>query len=411
MKISEIIDLVGVKQRPDTSIPRALRRVFSIGDMAKLAHKKLPRSIVDYLDGGADDETSLAGNPQAFGGYRFTPAALNDVQSVDLSASLLGEDYALPLGLAPTGYTRMMAASGEGAVHSAARAHNVPYVLSTMGTTSLEELAIGRPTNPNLWFQLYVMRNRDITYDMVRRAAEVGSPVLEVAIDTAVSGNRLRDRRNGLSIPPRMTLGTIADIGTKPAYWAQMLTQPALDFSNIRASDRANSFAGGSIADITAQFDPSVSWEDIAILRDLWPNKLVLKGTLGAADAARAVSLGVDGIHLSNHGGRQLDRSIAPVHLIREVREAVGNDVSIIVDSGVRSGGDIAVCLALGADAAFVGRPYLWALAAAGQPGVERMITILGDELRRTLQLLGVVSIAELRERGHELVRSVGGPR
>ncbi|MET4638062.1 alpha-hydroxy acid oxidase [Mycetocola sp. 2940] len=404
MKLTEMLDLVGVRRRSTADGPRALRQVFTTADLGRKARRALPKPVVDYLDGGSDAETSLAANEAAFRDVRFRPAALRDVTTVDTATTFLGSDYALPLGLAPTGYTRMISPLGETAVLNAATRARVPYVLSTMATTTIEELARTSPRAEDLWFQLYVLKDRGMTHDMVRRAADAGSPVLEIAVDTAVSGNRLRDRRNGLTIPPRMTLSTLFDIGLKPGYWARMSTQPALDFSNIRASDTTGRFSGGSIADISAQFDPAVTWDDVARIRELWPNKLVLKGTLGAVDAATAVSLGVDGIHLSNHGGRQLDQAVPPVHLIRGVREAVGQDVAVLVDSGVRTGTDIAICLALGADAAFIGRPYLWALSAAGEAGVDKVIGILGDELRRTMALLGVTSIAELRDQGAQLL-------
>jgi L-lactate dehydrogenase (cytochrome) len=294
---------------------------------------------------------------------------------------------------------------GEPAVARAAANAAIPYALSTMASTSLEDLASAPGVDAgDLWFQLYVWKDRALTMELVRRAEHSGYRVLEVAVDTAVSGNRVRDVRNGLTIPPALTLGSILDIGRKPNYWVGMLASPALEFANVSTS------AGGSytVENISGQFDPAVTWDDLKRLREAWPGKLVIKGPIGAADAKRAQALGIDGVHLSNHGGRQLDRSIAPADLIRPVREAVGDDFGILVDSGVRHGSDIATAIALGADACFVGRPYLWGLVAGGQAGVEHVAGLLSSQFRRTLQLLGMPSVDELRLAGPGLLLPPG---
>lgn len=386
---------------------RSPGRWSSLADAHAAARRHLPRPVLDYIDGGADSEESLRGNETAFRRRRFLPRALNDVSSARTATELFGQEIALPLGLAPTGYTRMIHPAGESAVAEAAARRAVPYVLSTMASTSLERVRRGADEiagiRSDLWFQLYIWKDRTLARDLVRRAQDAGYRVLEVAVDTAVSGHRLRDVRNGLTIPPRPTLTTILDIGVRPRYWTRLLTSERVSFANV-ASWAASADAGYTIADITAQFDASVDWNALEEIRGIWDGPLVIKGTIGPQDAARAISLGLDGVHLSNHGGRQLDRSIAPVDLIAPVRAAVGNAPAILVDSGVRHGADIATAVALGADMALIGRPYLWGLAAAGKRGVERVLDILEAEYLRTIQLLGVCSTAELRALGREFL-------
>lgn len=406
MKISDALELLSPRLPSGTVRQRRLRACHSVEDLRDAARRLLPRSVFDYVDGGADQELSLKANTGAFGSYRYRPRVLEDVGSPDATGSFFGRAAALPLGLAPTGYTRMMHPQGEPAVAHAAREHGIPYVLSTMASTSLEDLsAAAGADGSDLWFQLYVWKDRELTHGLIRRAQAGGYRVLEVAVDTAVSGNRLRDLRNGLTIPPALTLGSVLDIASRPNYWMGMLRGEKLDFANVRP-DAAG--GGHTIAGISDQFDPSVGWEDLARIRDAWQGPLVLKGPLGPEDALRARALGVDGVHLSNHGGRQLDRTIAPVDLVAPVRAAVGEAFGIFVDSGVRHGSDIATAIALGADACFVGRPYLWALVAGGQEGVGHLVGLLEAEFTRTMQLLGVRSVRELRERGPELVHAPG---
>jgi L-lactate dehydrogenase (cytochrome) len=265
-----------------------------------------------------------------------------------------------------------------------------------MATTTIEDLA--QAAEPDLWFQLYIQRDSGMNKDLVDRAVGAGYRVLMVTVDTIVTGNRTRDRRNGLLIPPELTVQTLASIAAKPGYWVRMLRSDPIEFANFSG---ARGFTIHRTGDL---FNPAASWDDIAMLRDRWPGKLMLKGPISPPDARRAVSLGVDGLQLSNHGGRQLDRAIAPVDLIASVREAVGPEVSLVVDSGVRHGSDIAVALALGADACSIGRAYLYGLMAGGEAGIDKAIDILTDQFRRTLHLLGVRSAAELRAHGRELL-------
>jgi L-lactate dehydrogenase (cytochrome) len=319
------------------------------------------------------------------------------VTQVDTSTRVLDRELPMPLVLAPTGYTRMMHTAGEIGAARAAQRHTLPYTLSTMATTSIE--AVAEAAQPDLWFQLYILKDGGLTKELVNRAASAGYRVLVVTVDTFVTGHRTRDERNGLTIPPALTARTLASIATKPSYWVSMLRGQAIDFANFDQNTATTIEGTGTL------FNPTVGWDDIAALRSQWPGRLVVKGPLSPADARHAVSVGADGVQLSNHGGRQLDRAVAPVDLIAPVRDSVGPDVSVLVDSGVRHGSDIAVALALGADACAIGRAYLYGLMAGGEPGVDKVLDLLADQFTRTLHLLGIGSVAELRERGRELVR------
>ena len=372
-----------------------------------MGRRLTPRPVFDYVDGGADEELSVRANTKAFRRWRFQPRTLVNVSEADTSARFLDSDVPLPLALAPTGYTRMMHPAGEIGAARAAQRHGLPYTLSTMATTTIEAVAEalsslptgpGRPPGqPDLWFQLYIPRDAGLNKELVDRAAAAGYRVLVVTVDCFVTGHRTRDHRNGLVIPPELTPRTLASIAGKPGYWVRMLRSPAVGFANFAHSNVTIESTG-------QLFNPAITWDDIAELRVRWPGQLVIKGPLGPEDAARAVAAGADGVQLSNHGGRQLDRAIAPVDTIRAVREAVGPEMSLLVDSGIRHGSDIAVAVALGADGCAIGRAYLYGLMAGGEPGVDKALDILAVQFRRTMQLLGVRSVAELRAAGSELL-------
>jgi L-lactate dehydrogenase (cytochrome) len=394
--IGEIRELIRVRPPELHAARRRLARCHDIADLRRNARRVIPRPVFDYVDGGADEELSLAGNVEAFRRWRFVPRALSDVSAVDTTGQVLGHAVPLPLVLAPTGFTRMMHPAGETAAARAAARHGLPYTLSTMATTSIAELAAA--AHGDLWFQLYILTDSGLTRELVDRAAACGYRVLVVTVDTVVAARRVRDVRNGLTIPPQLTARTIAGIGSRPAYWLRLLRSPAMEFANL-AGRRPATIAGSA-----RLFHPGITWDDIAALRERWTGKLVIKGPLGAADARRAVEAGADGVQLSNHGGRQLDRAVAPVDLLPAVRDAVGPDLAVLVDSGVRHGADIATAIALGADAAAIGRAYLYGLMVAGEPGVDRALDLLAEQFRRTLQLLGVTSAAELRKHAPELL-------
>jgi len=402
LRLSEIKEMVQLKPIEWDATARRLGGCLSIEDLRRLAQRRLPAVVFDYIDGGSEDEVTMAENRAAFLQWQFLPQVLQDVSRADLSAPFFGgHRYDAPLALCPTGYTRMTHPGGEVATAAAAEKHNVPYALSTVGTTSIEDLCAGG--HGDLWFQLYVTVDRGLARSLVERAQASGYGLLEVTIDTGVIGLRRRDARNGLTVPPRLRPSAVADIATHVSYWSNMVRSPALTFANLGHPDVGEDhFSPSNMANI---FDPSVTWEDIAEMRSWWQGPLLLKGPVGPQDAKLAISLGVDGFHLSNHGGRQLDRCVPALDLVLPVREAVGGEPAIVLDSGVRHGADIAVAIALGANMCGIGRAYLYGLAAGGERGVGRALDLLTAELKRAMQLLGVTSLAELRDRGPELLR------
>jgi L-lactate dehydrogenase (cytochrome) len=396
-EIREVIQLRPVERDPTT---RRLAACLNVDDVRLMAKRRLPRAVFDYVDGGADEEITQRENRTAFQAWRFSPLALRDVGDTLVTTGLFGRQYGAPLGLCPTGYSRMMHPLGEVAVARAAGARHLPYALAMAGTTSVEDLA--STGHEDLWFQIFVLRDRGLTRSLVERAELSGYRVLEVTVDTVVSGKRERDVRNGLTVPPSLRARTLFDLALHVSYWSKMLRGPALRFANLGQPPAGQDKVSPS--NMANLFDPGVTWDDIAEVRTWWHGRILLKGPLGPADAKRAVALGVDGVHLSNHGGRQLDRSLPTAELVRPVRDALGDDAAIVVDSGIRHGADVAVAVALGADLCAVGRPYLYGLAAAGERGVGRVLDLFIEQLQRTMQLAGVASIGELRTRGAELL-------
>jgi L-lactate dehydrogenase (cytochrome) len=412
--------LVQLRAVPLDARTRRLGGCYDISDLRRAARRRIPRPVFDYVDGAADEEISVTANVAAFRSWRFLPRVLAGVESADTSAPVLGSTLPAPMVLAPTGYTRMLHPDGEiGAARSALR-HGLPYTLSTMATTGIEELRAsvgggggsvaaggggtgGGALDGELWFQLYLTRDRAQAYNLVELAGSNGYKTLVVTVDTVVSGNRVRDLRNGLSIPPALTMKTVASVGAKPGYWYRLLSGPALDYANFAGRPRTTVMKSADF------FDADLDWDDIADLRARWPGKLLLKGPVGPADARRALELGVDGVQLSNHGGRQLDRTVAPVDLIAPVRDAVGPSFTVLVDSGVRHGADVVIALALGADAAVLGRAYLYGLMVGGEAGVDRALDLLIGQFRSTMQFLGMTSVAELRKHGRDLLTREGG--
>ena len=300
---------------------------------------------------------------------------------------------ALPFGIAPTGFTRMMQTEGEIAGATAAAAAGIPFSLSTMGTTSIEDVAAATPGGRN-WFQLYMWKDRDRSMALVDRAAKAGYDTLLVTVDVPVAGARLRDVRNGMTIPPRLSARTVANAIPRPAWWINFLTTEPLAFASLDSWS-------GTVADLLdTMFDPTVTYEDLAWIREQWPGKVSVKGVQNVADARRLADAGVDAIVLSNHGGRQLDRAPVPFHLLPEVVKEVGSDLEVHLDTGIMSGQDIVAALAHGAHFTLIGRAYLYGLMAGGRDGVDRTIEILQGQIERTMRLLGVRTLDEL-EPGH----------
>lgn len=381
-----------------------LSRCFNIADLRRRAKRRLPGPIFDYLDGGADDEVSLARNTSAFSRYEFVPDVLTDVSQIETSTRLFGQTLAWPLLLSPTGLTRMFHREAELAVAAAANNAGVGYCLSTLGTTKLEHFA--RSLAGLKVFQLYIFRDRGLTRELVARCRDAGFHALILTVDTLVPGNRERDRRSGLTLPPRLAARSMASFMRHPGWALGALTGSAFDLANV--SHRSDALAQGpmSLFDyINRQFDPSLTWKDVEWLAREWGGPLAVKGILSPADALAAGRCGASAVILSNHGGRQLDGAAAPADQIAPVADAVGGDLEIVCDGGVRRGSDIVKALALGATACSIGRPYLFGLAAGGRAGVEHALGILQSEFERTLILAGVPRTGAL-ERRH--VRAAG---
>jgi len=368
---------------------RRLSSALTIYDLKDIAKRRTPKAAFDYTDGAAEGELSLSRARQAFEDVEFHPSILRDVSTVDTTTTILGGTSAMPFGIAPTGFTRLMQTEGEIAGAGAAAAAGIPFTLSTLGTSTIESVKEANPNGRN-WFQLYVMRQREISYGLVERAAAAGFDTLMFTVDTPVAGARLRDKRNGFSIPPQLTLGTIVNAIPRPWWWWDFLTTPPLEFASLATT-------GGTVGELLdSAMDPSINFEDLATIRAMWPGKLIIKGVQNVEDSRKLVDLGVDGILLSNHGGRQLDRAPIPFHLLPSVVKEVGKDTEIMVDTGIMNGADIVASIAMGAKFTLIGRAYLYGLMAGGREGVDRAIEILSDQVVRTMKLLEVASIEEL---------------
>lgn len=386
---TELFDLIKFKKL-DLNLKRArLSDAQTIDDLRKIAKRRTPAAAFDYTDGAADDEISMNRARQAFKDVEFHPSILNDVSNVDTSCEVFGGPSALPFGIAPTGFTRLMQTEGELAGASAAGKAGIPFCLSTLGTTSIEDVKAANPHGRN-FFQLYVMRQREISYGLVKRAAAAGFDTLFFTVDTPIAGARLRDKRNGFSIPPQISLGTVANAIPRPWWWVDFLTTPTLSFASLNST-------GGTVGELlNSAMDPSIQFSDLEEIRSMWPGKLVVKGVQNVEDSKKLADLGVDGIILSNHGGRQLDRAPVPFWLLPEVVREVGKDLDVTMDTGIMHGADIVAAMAMGAKFTFIGRAYLYGLMAGGEAGVTRAIEILAEQVRRTMQLLQVETIDEL---------------
>jgi L-lactate dehydrogenase (cytochrome) len=388
----EVRELVQFRRPSLDPVQRRLDAALSIGDLRRVARRTTPRAVFDYVDGAADEEVTVTRNRAAFRDVTFLPEALNAVKDPDLSTELLGRRIALPFVFAPTGYTRMMHHHGEAAVARVAQRNGVPYALSTVGTSTVEEVHDAAPAGDN-WFQLYLTNDVALNTELIDRALAAGFTTVVLTVDTAVGGRRLKDVRNGLTIPPSLTVRTFLDMSRFPYWWMNKLTTPPVEFASLR------DFPGTS-ADVAAMlFDPGLRYDDLAWLRRTWPHKLLVKGLLNPADAERVMAMGADGVVVSNHGGRQLDRTPATLHMLPAVRAAVGPQATVVLDSGVTHGQDIVAALALGADAVMAGRAYLYGLMAGGERGVERALEILRSEYQRGLQLLGLDATSKIARR------------
>ncbi len=376
-------------------VERRLARAASVEDLRRIARRRLPRGCFDYIDGGAEAETTLAANSQAFTATMFHPRVLRGVRDLDVSSTVLGAPTAMPLVLAPTGFTRIADPQGELAVARAAQRAGVPYTLSTLSTRSIEE--VREVSDGRLWFQVYAWRDRGLVEEMIQRAAAARYEALVLTVDTAVFGRRERDVRRGFSLPPTIGASTVLDGILHPAWtWSFVRNEP-IRFANVVGRSVGDGSSPVTLADyINSQFDPALDWSDIDWLRSVWDGPIVVKGVQSVEDAVKAADIGVDAVALSNHGGRQLDGSPATFSLVAPVADAVGGRIEIICDGGVRRGSDIVKAVAAGATACMAGRAYLYALGAGGEQGVDKLLGWWNEDIRRTLALIGTRSIKEL---------------
>ena len=384
------------RRRARTPQERLRAQAVNIEDLRRLALRRLPRGVFNYIDGGAEDEVTLRANSDAFRRWNFAPRVLADVSQVDTGVTLLGRRLPFPLVLAPTGFARMADPEGELAVARAAARAGVPFSLSTVATRSIEEVAAAADDGA-LWFQLYVLRDRGMVRELVQRAAAAGYQALMPTVDIPVPGRRERDVRHGFTLPPQLGPGTIVDGIRHPGWTWRFLRSDPIVFSNVgagAAGDGSTPVALSSL--INTLFDPAFTWRDLAWLREIWEGALVVKGIQTVADARLAADHGCDAIVLSNHGGRQLDGAPPILDLVAPVVDAVGGRVAVICDGGVRRGGDIVKALALGAHACMAGRAYLYGLGAGGEAGVDYSIAVLAEEMARTMALLGCRTVAQL---------------
>ena len=368
-------------------------RAQTINDLAKIARERTPKVVFDYVEGGAVDEIAYSRSREAYSRIEFTTRVLRDVSKVDTSEKILGKVVDIPICFSPTGYTRLMHHVGEPAVANVASKKNLIYALSTMGTVSPEELAAAVPDSRR-WFQLYIMKNHSDSLAVIKQAKENGFEAIILTVDTAATGLRYRDNRNGLTVPPKIRINTVFAIARKPIWWLNLFTTGKLEFAAFRGWDKPLAQLANLI------FDPATTIEDVAWLRSVWNGPIIIKGIQNVEDARAVAKLGIQGIILSNHGGRQFDRGQIPLEILPEVVKAVGNKVEVYIDGGIMSGLDALGAIALGAKAVFIGRAYLYGIMANGEAGVEQVIEIMRREFENGMALSGASNIAEVRKNG-----------
>ncbi len=401
-KWSELSPLLRFTMPTLPSREKRLAKALTIWDLRAIAKRRTPKGPFDYTDGAAESELTLERARRAYLDLEFRPNVLRDVKEVSLECEVLGQRFAMPVGMAPTGFTRMMQSEGENAVARAAQKFGIPYTLSTLGTTTIEDVVTAAPDGTN-WFQLYMWNDRDASMQLVERAKKSGVKNLLLTVDVPVAGARYRDTRNGLTVPPSLTAKTIFDAIPRPEWWMNFLTTPAISFVSM------NSWNGTVAELLDFTFDPTMTFEDLKWIRSQWDGKLTIKGIQTVEDAKKSADCGADAIILSNHGGRQLDRAPIPLHLLIDVKKELKNELEVHLDTGILHGSDLLAAIALGADFTYIGRAYLYGLMAGGQEGVERALTILRTEMIRNMKLLGVNSIEELEPKHVRLLPTHAG--
>ncbi|CAB4662962.1 unannotated protein [freshwater metagenome] len=397
-RIKELAPLLKFKGPRLNRKKARLADALTIWDLRTIAKRRTPKGPFDYTDGSAESETSLERARQAYRDIEFVPNILRDVSNVDLTRTSLGETFAMPMGIAPTGFTRMMQTEGEIAGARAAQKFGIPFSLSTLGTTTIEDVMTAAPNGVN-WFQLYMWKDRQASMALVERAKNAGVKNLLLTVDVPAAGQRLRDYRNGLTVPPQLTPTTILNALPRPAWWINFLTTPAISFASLP------NWPGtvGELLDY--MFDPTMTFDDLAWIREHWDGTLTIKGIQNLEDAKKAAKHGADAIILSNHGGRQLDRAPIPLHLLADIKKEFKKDFEIHVDTGIMHGADVLAAIALGAQFTYVGRAYLYGLMAGGQSGVERALEIMQGQMVRNMKLLGVQSLEELSPKHVRLLK------
>jgi isopentenyl diphosphate isomerase/L-lactate dehydrogenase-like FMN-dependent dehydrogenase len=377
---------------------RRVEKALTIWDLRDIAQKRTPKGPFDYTDGSAESECSLERARQAYRDIEFVPSILRNVAEASLQRETLGNTFNMPVGISPTGFTRMMQTQGEIAGSRAAEKYGIPFTLSTLGTTTIEDVVAAAPQGEN-WFQLYMWKDREGSMALVERAKKAGVKTLMLTVDVPVAGQRMRDYRNGLTVPPRLTAGTIINAIPKPAWWFNFLTTPSIEFASMKNWE-------GTVGELLDyMFDPTMTWEDLKWIRKQWDGNLIVKGIQNLEDGKKAAKLGADAILLSNHGGRQLDRAPVMLHLLKDIKKEFKKDFEIHIDTGIMHGADILAAIALGAQFTYVGRAYLYGLMAGGQTGVEKSLEILRTQMVRNMKLLGVNSLDELEPRHVNLMR------
>ncbi|MET3921834.1 alpha-hydroxy acid oxidase [Arthrobacter sp. UYEF20] len=405
MRIKDIKSLATV-HGPARSVPERLsRRCYSVEDMRKMAAKRLPGSVFDYIEGGGEDEVSLRRNQSSFDDWAFLPK-WGSVEHLDLSSTLLGAKVAMPLTLSPTGGTRLFHPDGETAVARAALEAGIPYGLAHLSTTTMEHVSAAAP-GLRRWFNLEPTADKGLLQAVLDRVSNAGYEALLVNVDCRAIGHRERDYRNGFTAPPSIKPKTVIEGALHPRWALGFLANDAIAFPNLDAEIPEGPLS--STPDmwrtlLAGSYEPT-DWDDIRDLRARWNGPIILKGVVNPRDAGMAADIGIDAVQVSNHGGRQLDHMASALDVLPEIVEMTAGRLEIIVDGGIRRGSDIVKALALGADACSIGRPYLYGLAAASQAGVAHVLKLLAAEMTRTMMLLGVSTIQELRDEGRDLIR------
>ncbi|MDB5486010.1 MAG: hypothetical protein JWR73_3089 [Tardiphaga sp.] len=375
-----------------------MKHITTIDDLRDVHKRNTPKAFFDYVDRGSYAEETLAANRNDMKAIKFRQRILVDISSRDLSTTIIGEKSTLPIVLAPVGSTGMQFGDGEILACRAAQAEGIPYTLSTMSICSIEDVAenVEKP----FWFQLYVMKDRGFAKALIERAIAAKCSALVLTVDLQVIGQRHADIKNGLSVPPKLlSLKNVADIATKPRWVSGILRGKRRNFGNIAGHLPGSGSLGSVSAWVASQFDPSLSWKDLEWIRGVWPGKLIIKGILDIADAKEAVACGAQAMVVSNHGGRQLDGAPSSIAVLPEIADAVGDQIEIMFDGGIRSGQDVMRALALGAKSCMIGRAYIHGLGAFGEPGVRKAIDIIRQELSVTMGLCGVAKIADIDKR------------